>query len=160
MCIRDRWILALVQVITIGPVSENLAALATFYNDESNWKDPAAYKANQDVKKAAYEAYDATMASDPAAIEEFEQGGGVASYILPYQVMLGGPGIYILFMLAPFTLFISYFLGIGLGITINVFGIIALFGLFSTTAPATLISWMPPNGEEGGAAPADGGDDQ
>ena len=81
-----QWILALVQVITIGPVSENLAALATFYNDESNWKNPAAYKVNQDVKMTAYKAYDADMASDPAAIEEFEQGGGIASYILPFQV--------------------------------------------------------------------------
>ena len=108
----------------------------------------------------AYKAYDADMASDPAAIEEFEQGGGIASYILPFQVQLAWPGLFILFMLSPFTLGISYFLGIGLGLTIYVFGIIELIGLFTTTAPATLLSWMPPNGEEGGAAPADGGDDQ
>lgn len=45
-----QWILALIQLIDIGTVGENIASLATFYNNEANWKDPAAFAGNQKVK--------------------------------------------------------------------------------------------------------------
>lgn len=98
--------------------------------------------------------------SDPAAAEEFEQGGAVASWTLPFYFVIAAPATAVLIYAAPFTLGLSWFGFIGYQITNFVFQIILILYIFGTPPPAAVLNWMPLNGEEGGAAPADGGDDQ
>ena len=121
--------------------------LTEFYNQESNWSDPAKYQAAMAMKQEAYTQYDSarwftTFSADETQTQVFEAGTGALIYGIPFYVVWAIP-LYFAVAWIPILgqiLFVTLFFGASFA---DLWILLGATGTNSNYPGATLYGWFP-----------------
>lgn len=96
-------------------VTANMVGVSTYYANKDNWTDPAAYEAAMAKRTESYTSYDSQrwfteVSKDEQSMSDFEMATGPLIWGIPYWTVTALVATPLLYILAPFTLSLSWWL--------------------------------------------------